>query len=99
MTNDQMWESVKESLPIGTHVVCRVLEHRPFGVFAMLAALPFDGLIQITDFKDEGPMNPSDYPPVGVELDAVVLGFSDSRTQIWLGTRPSQLGRGHELIE
>ena len=60
-------------------VRCRVKEHHPFGVFTTLVDCPFDGLIQITDFKDVGRMTPTEYPPLGSEVEAVVLGFKDAR--------------------
>ncbi|HEV2970015.1 MAG TPA: hypothetical protein VGY55_08495 [Pirellulales bacterium] len=93
MTDDDAWNAVKHSLPVGTHVWCCVKEHRPFGVFATIENVPFDGLIQITDFKDVGRMTPSEYPPLGSAVEAVVLGFKEHGEQIWLGTKPSQLGK------
>ncbi len=90
MATDAEWNEVKRSLFIGTAIRCRVREHHPFGVYATIVGIPFDGLIQITDFKDVGRMTPSQYPPVNTEVDAVVLGFKESGKQIWLGMRPSQ---------
>jgi S1 RNA binding domain len=91
MGSDDAWESVKRELPIGTHVKCQVKEHRPFGVFTTIAGAPFDGLIEIIYFKDVGKMSPSEYPPVGSDVEAVVLGFDESCKQIRLGVKPSQL--------
>jgi hypothetical protein len=39
-------------------------------------------------------MTPEQYPPVGASIEAVVLGHTDGhRKQVWLGMRPSQLGK------
>ena len=91
MTNDDGWQTTKDALAVGSHVRCRVKEHRPFGVFTAIRDVPFDGLIQITEFRDAGPMSPREYPPIGSEVEAVVLGFKEHGRQIWLGVKPSQL--------
>jgi len=85
------WEDVKRNLLIGAHVRCRVREHREFGVFATIDSIPFDGLIPIIQFKDFGRVTPADYPPIGSEVEAVVIGFQDSNREIYLGVKPSQL--------
>jgi ribosomal protein S1 len=85
------WEDVKRNLLVGAHVHCRVKEHRAFGVFVTIGLLPFDGLIPIIQFKDSGRMTPADYPPIGSEVEAVVIGFQDSNREIYLGVKPSQL--------
>lgn len=87
------WEEIKDSLPIGTRVRGTVLRHAPFGVFVALPGIPFDGLVQITDFKDTGPMSTNEYPGVDSTIDAVVLGFKETGNQIWLGVKPSQMRR------
>ena len=94
MTNEDAWETVKQTLAVGVRVRCRVKEHHPFGIFTTLVDCPFDGLIQITDFKDVGRMTPTEYPPLGSEVEAVVLGFKERGRQIWLGVKPSQLSKG-----
>jgi ribosomal protein S1 len=91
MANDEAWKRAKQMLPLGARVRCRVKEHHPFGVLTTISSIPFDGLIQITDFKDAGRMTPSEYPGLGIELEAVVLGFKEYGRQIWLGVKPSQL--------
>jgi ribosomal protein S1 len=88
------WNQIKETLPIGTLVSCAVIQHAPFGVFVSIPAVPFDGLIQITDFKDEGRMTPAEFPAIGTSLKAVVLGFKETGRQIWLGVKPSQFAAG-----
>ena len=84
------WSQLKNSLRIGDLLPGRVTRHEPYGIFVELN-LSFEGLIQITDFKDEGIMSPHEYPPVGQKLEVVVLGFKEFGQQIWLGVRPSQL--------
>ncbi len=85
------WEELKESLRIGTKVQGKVLRHAPFGILVSLPGIPFDGLVQITDFKDTGRMVPNEYPALNSTIDAVVLGFKETGNQIWLGMKPSQL--------
>ena len=87
------WEELKDSLRIGTKVRGKVLRHAPVGIFVSLPGIPFDGLVQITDFKDTGRMTPNEYPALESMIDAVVLGFKETGNQIWLGMKPSQMGR------
>jgi ribosomal protein S1 len=85
------WEELKDSLRIGTKVRGKVFRHAPFGIFVSLPGLPFDGLVQITDFKDSDRMTPNEYPALESTIDAVVLGFKETGNQIWLGMKPSQI--------
>jgi len=85
------WDAVKRDLPIGSIVCGTVMQHEAFGVFVKLDACPFRGLVQITDFKDEGTMSVGDYPAVGNRICAVVLGFKNLEQQIWLGMKPTQI--------
>ena len=87
------WENVRDKLPVGTRIQGRVTQHWPFGVFVEIPRIPFQGLVQLTDFRDEGRMTPDQYPEVGSLVDAVVLGFKETGKQIWLGMKPSQLCR------
>lgn len=84
------WDMLKATLTPGSIVQGSVRQHWPFGVFVDIQRIPFVGLIQITDFKDEGVMTPDEYPPVGSPVEAVVLGFKEIGNQIWLGVKPSQ---------
>jgi hypothetical protein len=93
MIDVDRWAEIKESLPVGSIVSCVVTGHAPFGVFVKIPGVPFDGLIQITDFKDEGRMTPTEFPLIGSTLrKAAVLGFKETGRQIWLGVKPSQIG-------
>ncbi|MGD1909074.1 MAG: S1 domain-containing protein [Leptolyngbyaceae cyanobacterium] len=50
------------------------------------------GLVQITDFLDTGSMRPDLYPPIGSEIEAVILALTDEqRKQVWMSMKPSQL--------
>jgi ribosomal protein S1 len=89
ITENISWSTLKKIMTIGEIVKGQVTRHAPYGVFVDLG-IPFEGLIQITDFKDQGIMSPQEYPPVGQEIEAVVLGFKEFGHQIWLGMRPSQ---------
>lgn len=92
MSETAGWDEIKQSLPVGALVTCIVTRHEPYGTFVRIAGVPFDGLVQITDFKDEGRMTEEEFPPVGSTITAVVLGFKETGNQIWLGVKPSQLG-------
>ena len=85
------WNELKQKLNIGSVISGTILRHEPYGVFVDIG-YPYEGLIQITDFKDEGKMTPKDYPPVGSIARTVVLGFKDRWCQVWLGVKPSQFG-------
>jgi ribosomal protein S1 len=87
-----MWDEAKQRFPAGSRVRGTVTAHRPFGVFVDLGDPEALGLVQITEFLDEGRMTPEEYPPLGASIEAVVLGHTDGRRkQVWLGVRPSQL--------
>ena len=89
--SETTWDELKDVLPVGTKVRCTVQRHAPFGVFVSIPESAFDGLIQITDFKDSGRMTPNEYPPLGSTIEATVLGFKETGKQIWLGVKRSQL--------
>jgi ribosomal protein S1 len=93
MINEQSWDEIKESLKVGTQLKGVVAKHFPFGIFVSLPGIKFTGLVQISDFKDEGHMTPSDYPALGSSVDVVVLAFKETGQQIWLGMKPSQLNQ------
>ncbi len=87
-----MWEAAKQRFPVGRVVRGTVIDHRPFGIFVDLSDPVATGLVQITDFVDEGRMSPEQYPAVGELITAVVLGHTrEERKQIWLSMRPSVL--------
>ena len=98
MSNVAGWDEIKESLPVGSVVSCVVTRHAPFGIFVKISGVPFDGLIQITDFKDAGRMTLVEFPAIGSSLKAVVLGFKEMGRQIWLGVKPSQIERGERKV-
>ena len=87
------WEYIKENLKIGSHVFGHVLCHEPYGFFVSISGNNFQGLVQITDIKDDERVFPADYPAIGTYIEAVVLGFRDVNQQIWLGIKPSQVRR------
>jgi ribosomal protein S1 len=89
MSND--WNDLKKDLQIGTLISGTVERHFPFGIFVTLPGVPFKGLVEISDIKDQGPMTPSEYPAIGSTVKCVVLGFRDIGQEIGLGMKPSQL--------
>lgn len=84
------WNELKQKHNIGSVISGAVLRHEPYGVFVDIG-YPYEGLIQITDFNDEGKVTPENYPPIGSIIRAAVLGFKDRWCQVWLGMKPSQL--------
>ena len=60
-------------------------------MFVDVPGVVFDGLVQITDVADAPPVSVAEFPEIGSEIEAVVLGFKEHNRQIWLGTKPSQL--------
>jgi ribosomal protein S1 len=87
-----MWDEAKRRFPIGRRVRGTVTAHQPFGVFVDLGDPEALGLVQITEFRDQGRMTPEQYPPLGASIEAIVLGHTDERRkQVWLGVKPRQL--------
>jgi ribosomal protein S1 len=82
MSNSTNWDEIQRTLPVGSLVSCEVTRHVPFGVLARMSGIPFDGLIEITGFKDPGKMTAEEYPAVGSTLTAVVSGFKQTGQQI-----------------
>lgn len=72
-----------------------VVRYAPYGFFVKIDGNVFDGLVQITDFKDEGRMHVDECLPIGCQIKAVILGFKESGKQIWMGVKPSQVGIAH----
>ncbi len=88
------WEQAKSRIKIGSRVRGIVTAHYPFGIFVDIGDPVAVGLIQIVDFVDDGKMAPERYPPIGTEIEAVVLAFTEERRkQVWLSMKPSQLER------
>ncbi len=88
-----MWAEAKQRFPVGRRVRGVVTRHCPFGFFVDLGVPVALGLVQITDFADEGQVTPERFPRIGAPVEAVVLGHTEeSRKQVWLSMKPSQLG-------
>ena len=86
------WSELKKRMPVGTHISGLVSKHKPYGFFVDIHGVSFEGLVQITDFREEAHRaTPNDYPPLGEEIQAVVLGFKETGKQIWLGMKSNQL--------
>lgn len=84
------WHDLKKALPTDSIVMGSVSRHEALGVFVDIG-YEYDGLIQITDLKDEGRMSADEFPEIGSVIRAKALGFKDHGHQIWLGVKPSQL--------
>lgn len=84
------WQQIKAQFPVGARVRGTVTHHFPFGFFVDLGGAR--GLVQIVDFMDDVRVTVDLYPPVGSEIETVVLGHTDDlRRQVVLSTRPSRL--------
>lgn len=84
------WEELKRQIKIGDRITGTVVRHEAYGVVVEIG-YDYSGLIQITDFKDDEVMTSEEYPPVGQEVHAVILGFKEHGRQVWLGVKPTQL--------
>ena len=88
------WERIQKALPIGTRITGTVVAHKLFGIFVSINKVPFKGLREVINFKDEQErVTPADYPEVGQFIDAVIVGFQDIGRQIRLSIKPSLLGK------
>ncbi len=91
------WQELKRSIKPFQAITGTVVRHEPYGVYVDLG-LPFEGLIQITDLTDKhGLLGTKDFPFIGQQITAVVLGFKENNHQIWLGTKTSQLIKAIEI--
>lgn len=95
--NQLTWDELKNTLKVGSLIVGVIIRHEPYGVLVNIG-YEYDGLIQITDFLDEGIMTPERYPPIATKVNLAILGFKDHGCQVWLGIKPSQLQRTQNLL-
>jgi ribosomal protein S1 len=88
---DEGWAAAKSRFTSGMVATGVVLSHHPFGFFVDLGGL-VTGLVEIVRVKESWqPADPRDYPSVGQEITAVVLGAIDLQRQVHLSIRPSDL--------
>jgi ribosomal protein S1 len=89
-------KDAQQRYPLGLRVRGIVTDHRPFGVFVDLGDPRAVGLVQIIDFVDDGRMTPNQFPTAGTSIEAVVIGWKDTRWQdypceVALSVKPSEL--------
>jgi ribosomal protein S1 len=90
--SNQFWNQVKSKYRFGELIYGRVEHHAPFGIFIDIGDDVVRGIVQITDFVDDGDMTPEMYPDIGSPIGAVVVGYTeDDRNQVWLSVKPSVL--------
>ncbi len=90
--NQEFWNSIESKYPLGKLIYGKIEFHSPFGVFVNLGDVEVKGLIQISDFLDNGSMTPEMYPDIDSPVGAVVIGYTkDDRQQVWLSVKPSVL--------
>jgi predicted RNA-binding protein with RPS1 domain len=88
---DEEWAAAKVRFASGGVVTGVVLSHHAFGFFVDLGG-PVTGLVEIPRVKEPWqPADLRDYPPVGQEITAVVLGPVDLQRQVHLSIRPPDL--------
>lgn len=86
--NQEFWNSIESKYPLGKLIYGQVEFHAPFGVFVNLGDAEVKGLIQISDFLDNGSMTPEMYPDIDSPVGAVVIGYTkDDRKQVWLSVK------------
>jgi ribosomal protein S1 len=86
------WDKMKVKYPLGQKLECRVLSHRPFGVFLDIGDKEVLGLVAVIDFDKEDV-----YPPVESLVTGVIIGYTeDTRNQIWISINPKVIS-GHKL--
>lgn len=100
-------ESIKKDInkkaPPGSLLKGVVTVHATFGIMLDIGLENVTGVIDLTDFLDEGKMNYSFYPPIGTQIETVVIGavvlnpYSLSQ-QTKLSLKPSILKKAYERL-
>ncbi len=75
---------------VGQVVRGRVVEHHPYGITVDIGA-PQLGVVVITMLEDEPRSQHPRFPPVGTEVECVLLGFTAIGDQPRLSMRPSDV--------
>lgn len=89
--SDDEWAAATSRFTSGVGLTGIVLSHHAFGFFVDLGDAVI-GLVEVLRVKDPGqPVSSRDYPSVGQEITAVVLGMVDLQRQVHLSIRPSDL--------
>jgi ribosomal protein S1 len=84
------WNKIKIQYPLGGIIEGRVEAHWPFGIFLDIGSNEILGIIQITDFLDEGSMKMEMYPKIGTIISCRIIGYTEAPpNQIWLSVKPS----------
>ena len=96
--SDEEWADAVHRYAPGRIVEGTVISHHRFGFFIDLGERGHR-LIEIPMLLDDPdhPLSPDDYPPVGSQVRAVLLGATDHNRQIRLSMRPSDLERAQTL--
>jgi len=94
MKDDPEWQRVKATIHAGTRVQAVVTHHVSYGILLAINSIPFPAHIDILAVKDAGRVTKEDYPAIGSQIDAVVLGFREGHfKEIALSIKPSVLER------
>jgi ribosomal protein S1 len=69
------WNKIQDKLKVGQDVTGVVTRHETFGIFIDIGEI-FECLLQITEFPGDYKRSIEDYPPIGSEVTARIIGFS-----------------------
>ena len=81
------WNNAKAEIKVGTTVDCCIVQHAPFGVLVTLGTSGLIGIIERVRMHQDGFRTPDDFPPIGSQAKATVLGFRDWSKQIELALK------------
>lgn len=82
------WAEFINSVPVGSILNVTVTRHHHFGFFVAVPGTKHEGLIEILQIRDEQRVTPADFPTIGAEVEAVVIGFRERNRQIMLSMKP-----------
>lgn len=89
------WTEVINSLKVGNILKVTVTKHRHFGFFVDVPDTKHEGLVEIMHIKDEIGVSPTEFPAIGSEIEAIVLGFREHNHQIVLSIKPSDFAKAN----
>lgn len=78
MTDETHWNSLLDNYPQGSIVEGLVTTHHSFGVELKIEGFECQCLIEVTEFKKTGRINPEDFPSIGATVKAQILGYTES---------------------
>ena len=77
MFDDENWKLLQSGYPQGTKVLGIVTYHHSFGIDLKIEGIDCQCIVEIIEFKETGRMTPEDFPALGTQVEAEVLGFTE----------------------